>query len=207
MKFQHWLPLFWVFFISFCGRLLQITMILCFEESIMTPSVCVCNILVGFIIFENTFIGIFQVAVYKSAFKNIFENWGIVVFVVSMRDYNCGTRRALIPIPVHVNLAEEKLMLCKADTWQENWGGVWSGAGSVIKSVAPDKFEGMSKNWKGTKILHQVFSVRSKQLHLHLVFIHLLWFIKLDVWRLVHPLSYKWIHAHTLKQVRYINII
>lgn len=44
----------------------------------------------------------------------------MVVSVVSLSDYNHGTRGVLILIPAHVNLAEEKLMLCDSDTWQES---------------------------------------------------------------------------------------
>ncbi|KAH0929861.1 hypothetical protein HID58_015588 [Brassica napus] len=50
--------------------------------------------------------------------------------------YNHGTRGVLVLIPVHVNLAEEKLMLCDSDTRQE--------IGSVIEAVAPETFEVMS---------------------------------------------------------------
>ncbi|KAH0886454.1 hypothetical protein HID58_062550 [Brassica napus] len=60
----------------------------------------------------------------------------MVVSVVSLSDYNHGTRGFLILIPAHVNLAEEKLMLCDSDTWQE--------IGSVIEAVVPETFEVMS---------------------------------------------------------------
>lgn len=42
------------------------------------------------------------------------------ILSVSLSDYKRGTHGVLILIPVHVNLAEEKLMLWDSDTWQES---------------------------------------------------------------------------------------